>query len=97
MAVQLFCDKNLAITKTNYPEAYLKVENINIKVDRKKVWFDVIIYANKESRNTAGAVTIFKKIFMVDLDKIQLTTLPNLHSDVYAYVKKMPEFQGIDV
>lgn len=96
MAIEINCGRDLSYTKSEFPNAYLKVENVVFKTERKMIWFDVVIYADKTARETKNAITIYKRIFQIPMQEFEITTLDKLHEAVYNYVKNMPDFQGID-
>ena len=62
MAIKQSLLKNQTEIKYPFPEAYLKIDDVKIKLksEHNNIWIDISIFANEESRNTEKALAVNK-------------------------------------
>lgn len=99
MAIEITSNKLDNEIKMEFPNAYLKVHDVEIRLSSNEAWIRVLIFANKEARNTPGASSIKKITEKVQLDAltIQNFTQAGLFTAAYAYLKTNPKYSGLDV
>lgn len=85
--------------KAEFPNAYLKVHDVEIRISSSEAWIRILVFANKTARDTEGACSIKKITKKISLQELNATSLDKnaITSAAYEWIKKQPEFQGIDV
>jgi DNA relaxase NicK len=80
----------------NFDDAYFKIVNVKIDVERNQVNIEVRGYASKTARNIENTIGIYKKIFKCTLEDLKLEKLPKkdisindaIKTNAYKYIKK---------
>jgi hypothetical protein len=74
MAIQFGLDKNHEDNDYgfNYDDAYFKIENIRIDIERNRANIELRGYASKTARNKKGSIGVYKKIYKCSLEDLQL-------------------------
>lgn len=85
--------------KADFPNAYLKIHDVEIKVSTNEAWIRILVFANKTARDTEGACSIKKITERVSLSSLTITSFDKsgVLIAAYNYLKTIPKFNGIDV
>ena len=85
--------------KAAFPNAYLKVHDVEIRISSSEAWIRILIFANKEARDTEGACSIKKITERVPLSILKPETFDKagIIAASYKWLKTQPKYQGIDV
>lgn len=85
--------------KAEFPNAYLKVHDVEIRISSSEAWIRILVFANKTARDTEGACSIKKITKKISLQELNASGLDksSILAAAYEWIKKQPEFQGIDV
>jgi len=84
--------------KSAFPDAYLKVHDVEIRTSKNEAWIRILVFANKNARDL-DACSIKKVTKKVSLDDLSLESFDksSILSASYEWIKLQPEFSGIDV
>jgi len=85
--------------RAQFPNAYLKVHDVEIRVSSDEAWIRVLVFANKEARETEGACSIKKITEKVPLNSLSITTFDKagLITAAYNYLKTIEKYNGLCV
>lgn len=99
MAIELVSKPLDNEIRAEFPNAYLKIHDIEIRISSSEAWIRILVFANKVARDTDGASSIKKVTKRVSLACLNATSLDKnaITAAAYEWIKKQPEFQGIDV
>lgn len=89
---------------TEFPEAYWKIHNVRIDVEKSEMWIELRAYANADARakDTDGRTIggIEKRTEKVPLSEVipKEYTADGIKAAAYEYIKTLKEYQGgVDV
>ena len=96
MAIEINSDRNMNEVKFEFPNAYLKIQQVNIRGD--EVWINVNVYADKTSRQENNSISIYKVTEKCNLKDIQITNFSEagIKEACYNYLKTITKYQGVD-
>ncbi|PKP53814.1 MAG: hypothetical protein CVT92_02460 [Bacteroidetes bacterium HGW-Bacteroidetes-1] len=82
-----------------FPNAYLKVHDVEIRISTNEAWIRVLVFANKESRDTEGACSVKKITEKVSLNALTITSFDKagLITAAYNYLKTIEKYNGLSV
>jgi hypothetical protein len=89
----------------NFDDAYFKISNVKIDVERNQINIEIRGYASETARGIEGSIGIYKKIFKCQFNNVDFfnldTTLSQkeaIKTACYNYIKSLPEFnEAIDI
>jgi len=85
--------------RAQFPNAYLKVHDVEIRISTNEAWIRLLIFANKDARNMEGVCSIKKITEKVSLDNLSITSFNKvgLITAAYLYLKTIEKYNGLDV
>lgn len=98
MAIEIVSRATDNEIKAEFPYAYLKVHDVEIRVSNNEAWIRVQVFANKQARDSEGVCSIKKITEKVNLSLLTVESFDKngLIAAAYNYLKKQPKYQGID-
>lgn len=102
MAIQLKSERDANDNKYYYPEAYLRIYDVEVKASYDKVRICILVFGDSTSRNTDDSMSIAKIVELVSIVKFKpylLKSGMDLKSAAYNYLKaELPQkYSGLDV
>lgn len=85
--------------RAEFPNAYLKIHDVEIRISSAEAWIRILVFASREARSIGDACSIKKTTKKVPLSELKTTSLDKnaILSAAYEWIKAQPEFQGVDV
>jgi len=82
-----------------FPNAYLKVHDVEIRISTNEAWIRVLVFANKEARDTDGACSVKKITEKIPLNLLSITSFDKagLITAAYNYLKTIEKYNGLNV
>lgn len=101
MAIKIKSTREDNDNKYDYPNAYLRIYDVEIKASYDKVRIGILLYGDAEARNMPDSMSISKYVEIVPLNKFtkyMIESKMNIMAAAYLYLKKeLPgKYLGID-
>lgn len=99
MAIELISHADENEIKVEFPNAYLKIHDVEIRASNGEVWIRILIFANKDAREMSGASSIKKITEKTNIENLNLSdfTKSGLISAAYNYLKTNQKYVGLNV
>lgn len=99
MAIEIVSNAMDNEIRANFPNAYLKIHDVEIRISSAEAWIRILVFASREARSMTDACSIKKMTKKIPLSELKTTSLDknSILAAAYEWIKSQPEFQGIDV